>query len=484
MKLKQQLMNLEQNRYVTPASVSAIGVLLITIFALFVPPYIGMADNGDYFRILYSNGLYFHDQNYDSQYLGHFVKQYGILQYFNENGATIFSSQSLFIKLALQVNMWLYSTEIFDIRFQAVIYMMLYVVGIYLLVEALTWKVEKVRAYIISFVTIFLFADTAYTAYFNSFFSESVVFIALIYLVAACLLLYRSRYNDYVMLAIFTVASLLLTTSKQQNAPVGVIIAVMGLLLILLKRSKLHRAVTTLSLVVILFAGIGSYVLISDEFKNINKYHAMNRGVLLQSSDPEAALESFGIDKQYAVLNGDIYYLPYTTVDVNSEILMDSFYNKYGYFSILFYYVKYPNQAIEMLNMAAKNGFAIRPAAMGNYEQAAGKAFGAQTSFFSLYSDLKQALAPKTFGFVVLWIVVVIGIFTPSFVAAIKTKDRKAMIRLPLMITLIFIGLSAMLVSIIGAGDADLAKHQFLFTACFDVITYVAVSSWIGRQLW
>lgn len=484
MKLKQQLLNIEQSRYVTPATVSAMGVFLITFFALFVPPYIGMADNGDYFRILYSNGLNFHDPSYESQYLGYFVKQYGILQYFNENGATIFSSQSLFIKLALHINTWLFSTEIFDIRFQAAIYLMLYVIGIYLLVEALTWKIEKTRAYIVSLVTIFLFADTAYTAYFNSFFSESVVFIALIYAVAAGLLIYRSRYNDYVMLAIFTAASILLTTSKQQNAPVGVIIAVMGILLIFIKRNKLHKVLTVASLVIILGAGVGSYVLISDEFKNINKYHAMNRGVLLHSSDPEAALESFGIDKQFAVLNGDIYYLPYTTIDVNSSFLVDNFYDKYGYFSILFYYVKHPDQAVEMLNMAAKNGFAIRPQAMGNYEQSVGKPFGAQTSFFSLYSDLKQAIAPKTFGFIVLWIIVIVGLFSPSFIAALKTKDRKAMIRLPLIVTLIFIGLSAILVSIIGAGDADLAKHQFLFTACFDVVTYIAVTSWIGRQLW
>src|SRR5690606_34460667 len=264
----------------------------------------------------------------------------------------------------------------------------------------------------------------------------------------------------------------------------GVIIAVMGILLIFIKRNKLHKVLTVASLVIILGAGVGSYVLISDEFKNINKYHAMNRGVLLHSSDPEAALESFGIDKQFAVLNGDIYYLPYTTIDVNSSFLVDNFYDKYGYFSILFYYVKHPDQAVEMLNMAAKNGFAIRPQARGNYEQSVGKPFGAQTSFFSLYSDLKQAIAPKTFGFIVLWIIVIVGLFSPSFIAALKTKDRKAMVRLPLIVTLIFIGLSAILVSIIGAGDADLAKHQFLFTACFDVVTYIAVTSWIGRQLW
>ncbi|MEV2696642.1 hypothetical protein ABNC92_05550 [Paenibacillus larvae] len=59
---------------------AAAGVFLITAIALFVPPYIGMADNGDYFRVLYSNGLYFNAPDYDSQYLGYFVKEY---EFFN-----------------------------------------------------------------------------------------------------------------------------------------------------------------------------------------------------------------------------------------------------------------------------------------------------------------------------------------------------------------------------------------------------------------
>jgi len=485
MSVREDLLKVEQQRfYTTPAFVAAIGVLLITTFALFIPPFIGMADNGDYFRILYSNGLYFHDPHYDSQYLGYFVKQYGILQYFNENGATLFSSQSIFINMALQLNEWFFSTEVFDIRFQGALYTVLYVIGIYLLTESLTWQLDRKRGYIISLVTIFLFADTAYTAYFNSFYSESVVLISLIYMVASLLLIYRNRYNDYVMMILFTISSLLLTTSKQQNSPVGIIIAVMGLLLLFIKPSKLFRAVTTITLAAVLFAGVGSYILISDEFKNINKYHAMNRGILLNSPDPEAALEAFDIDRQYAVLSGDIYYLPYTTVDVNSNLLVENFYNRYSFFSVLLYYISHPDQAISMLNKAAQNGFAIRPEAMGNFEQAVGKPFGEQTSFFSLYSKVKQSISPKTFGFIVIWIVIMIGLFVPSFITAFKARDKRGMLPLPLIVTLILIGLSAILVSIVGAGDADLAKHQFLFTASFDVVTYAAVCSLIARRLW
>ena len=43
------------------------------------------------------------------------------------------------------------------------------------------------------------------------------------------------------------------------------------------------------------------------------------------------------------------------------------------------------------MNLAAKSAFTIRPPAMGNYEQSVGKPFGAQTSFFSGYSELKKA---------------------------------------------------------------------------------------------
>lgn len=468
----------------SPAAIAAAGVFLITLFALFVPPYIGMADNGDYFRILYGNGLYFNAPDYQSQFFGHFIKTYGIFQYFNENEAAVFSSQSLFIRLAILLNQWFYDTQLFDIRFQAVIYKVLYTVAVYLLVEGVTWKIPAKYGYIVAGIAIFIFGDTAYTAYFNSFFSESVVLIATMLVFASGLLLYRKRYNDYVLLAIFVISALLLTTSKQQNAPVGVIVACMGVFLVLIRNQKSFRTVTGSMLVLLFAAGIGTYALIPQEFVNINKYHAMTRGVLMDSVDPEKTLESFGINKQFAILNKSIHYHPYTTVDVNSELLEHEFYSRYGFVSILAYYITHPDQAGKMLNLAAQHGFTIRPPAMGNYEKSVGKPFGAQTKFFSGYSLMKDALAPKTFGFVIIWIVVIVGLYAPSFVMALKSRDMRAVFRLPLIVMMMLIGISGIFVSIIGAGDADLAKHEFLFTASFDLVTFVAIADMVCRRLW
>lgn len=471
-------------RFGTPAVVSASGVLIITLLALFVPPFIGMADNGDYFRIIYSNGLYFSAPDYDQQYLGYFVKEYGIFQYFNENSASLFSSQSLFIRMAIAVNQWFYSNLWFDIRFQAAIYLLLYVAAVYLLVEALTWKLPRKRGYIIAALAIFLFADTGYTAYFNSFFGESIVWIMTLLVFASGLLLWRKRYNDYVLLAIFVISALILTTSKQQNAPVGLIIAVLGVVLVFIRKEKKFRLITWTALISLFAVGVGTYVLIPKEFVNINKYHAMTRGVLLYSEDPEATLKGFGIDRQYAVLNGNIHYLPYTTVDVDSQLLEDNFYSKYGFGSILTHYITHPDQAVKMLNMAARNGFTIRPPAMGNFEKSEGREFGEHTTFFSGYSLMKDALAPKTFGFVVIWMAVVIGFYMPTFVQAVRTRNARQQLRLGLVLMLMLMGLSGVLVSIIGAGDADLAKHLFHFTATFDLVTFLLVADLIGKRLW
>lgn len=470
-------------RRASPAFVSAFGVLLITVIALFTAPYIGMADNGDFFRNIYSNGLYFSQPDYDSQYFGYFVKHFGIYQYYNENGATLDSSQSLFIKLAIGLNKLLFSSTVFDIRFQAAIYTILYVAAIYLLVEAITCRMTRKQGMIVAVLAIFVFGDTGYTAYFNSFYSESIVLITMLFVFAAWLLLYRKRYNDYFLLVLFVISGLILTTSKQQNAPVGIILAVLGVSLFWVRRDRVFRSLTVVSLLLLMAAGVGTYLNISKEFVNINQYHAMTRGVLKDSANPETSLKSFGINEQYAILKNNIYYEQYGTVDVNSPVLEKDFYSKYGFVSILKYYVANPDQLSSILNVAAQSAFSIKPAAMGNYEEAAGNGFGAQSHFFALYSLLKGILAPKTFGFILLWMVLIIGLYMPSFVKAVKARDLRGMQRLVLILASMAVGLSGIVVSIIGAGDADISKHEFLFTLAFDLVSLLTVSGVIGRRV-
>ncbi|MHA6480370.1 glycan biosynthesis hexose transferase WsfD [Paenibacillus sp. strain BS8-2] len=471
-------------RYMSPSILAAMLVGVVSAVALFIPPYVGMADNGDFSRIIYGNGLYFNAPDYIDQYFGYFIRQYGIMQYYNEYSEALFSSQSLFIRLSLWINRLFVSDVIFDIRVQAGVLWVLLVAAVYLLVEGLTWRTPNKLGYPIAFLAVFIFGDTGYTAYLNSFYGESIVLLMSLFVVSSLLLLCRKRFNDYVLLAILATAMLLLTTSKQQNAPVGIIAGTAGWVIVFANKSRTYRSIVCGMLVMFIVAGAATYALIPQQFVHINQYHAMTRGALLVSDNPEETLRHFGIDRQYALLAGSNYYERYTTVDVDAPLLENTFYDRYGFTSLVGYYLAHPGQTIKLLHLSARHAFTIRPPAMGNFERAEDRPFGAHTSFFSAYSTYKEAVAPRTFGFILLWMAIIIGFYFPSFLRAYKAKAWRQAIKLPLLVMFILIGLSGIAVSLIGAGDADLSKHQFLFTVMFDIVSFVAVSDLIMSWYW
>ncbi len=122
------------------------------------------------------------------------------------------------------LNKLFWSTTVFDVRFLGGLQLALLLPAIYLLVAGLTAKMKGWPGYVVAALTVFIFADTAYTAYFNSFFSEGLILIMMLYISAGFLLLYQHKYNDYAMLGLIFVASLILITAKQQNAPIAVVL--------------------------------------------------------------------------------------------------------------------------------------------------------------------------------------------------------------------------------------------------------------------
>ncbi|GLX70386.1 hypothetical protein [Paenibacillus glycanilyticus] len=470
-------------KYISPAALAAIGIAFILLIELFVPPYIGMADNGDFYRILYSNGLYFDLPDYDSQRLGYFVRTYGIFQYYNENNAMLWSSQTVFVRLSLWISQVLGYNERFDIRIQASLYSLLYIGAVYLLVKAATWRASRRMGYGIAAAAVFVFGDIAYVMYFNSFYSESIMLITLMYLFSAAMLLYQRQYNDYVLLFLFGASALILTTCKQQNAPIGLIIGLVAILFVFLRRERIFRLFASLQAVILILTAIGTYVLIPEEFVNINKYHAMTRGVLMTADNSEEALAFFGIDEQFSVLRGATYYDFLSPIPVDSEEMEKQFLDKYDFVSIARYYLSHPDSAGKIFETAARNAFYNRTK-LGNYEKSAGKPFGTLTHAFAGYSYLKEKLVPKTSGFVVIWMVTIAGLYSPSFYRAVKARSLRRALRLPVILMMAASGLCAMAVAVIGAGDADLSKHEFLFVVVFDLVTFWVIADCLCRRLW
>ncbi|MDT1940221.1 glycan biosynthesis hexose transferase WsfD [Carnobacterium divergens] len=471
------------DRFISPALFSVCLVAIIVGIVLFVPPYNGIADNGDFFRMIYSNGLY-HLPGYSDHYFVDVVKKLGIMQYYNENLATIFSSQPLFIKLAIFVNKLFYSNTVFDLRFMGLIYYVFYLGGIYLLVEGLTYRVASNKAYLIGLITVFIFGDTAYTVYFNSLYSEPIMFIAMLYIISGTLLLYRQRYNDTAMVALVTVSSIILVTVKQQNAPLAICLAFLYIAFWFVRKERFYRIGVSVGLVLVLISGVATYKLITSEFEKINQYQSLTRGVLLESKEPEAALADGGMSEQYALLKGNTFFQKYKAIDVNSPYLFKHFYNEYGFGWILKHYLFHPDELFTLLDIAARDIHEVQPREMGNFEASAKRPDKAQVTYFTGYSSIKRMFYPKTIGFIAIWMLVYLGIYGVSAYQNFKEKRYRGLVRYGFIIALITMVPGILLISIVGDGDADLAKHLFLIAVIFDGLTLMTITDILTNHLW
>jgi len=445
--------------YVPLATVVA-ALIIITVI-LFLPPYVGMEDNGDFARVTYGQGLYDLPQNSELLYNGYFIKDYGIMQYYNEYSNTVYSSQYIFIQPAILLDkLFTGNDNVFDLRFLAAVLTVYFLAVLYLLVDYLTHRLTLVSSLLIAAFCVFIFVDTGYTAYFNSFYAEPVAYISLMACITCALLYAEDRYNKFLLLGGFLLNGIILTFSKQQFAPIGALLGILALFFYIKARGRLFKWMIALSSCALLVTGIFTYLLISTDFTNINLYHSMTRGVLMTSEDPPETLESFDIESQYELLDGTIYFDKYPEIDPEDELLKKDFYSHYNVGSIVEYYAGHPDKFADMLKLAAKNAYHNRPS-MGNFEYATGYPPNTIANAFSLCSTLKANYTPKTLGFIVIWLIVAL--------ALVRKKRLKQII----VAGLILIGLSQIVVSIIGAGDADLAKHIFLYNVAFDVVNVI-----------
>lgn len=149
---------------------------------LFLSP-IGIANNGDFYRIMLAGGIDFADpgESYQDKYFGYF---HAVYHYGPFSVGSYISSQIVVVFAAGMIGR-LMNADQFDIRILSFLYSVLYITALYVLV-----KYNKERSILFNTVLIaslsLVFLDIGYVAYFNSFFGESVTLIFIFAYLWAC----------------------------------------------------------------------------------------------------------------------------------------------------------------------------------------------------------------------------------------------------------------------------------------------------------
>ncbi|WP_099468401.1 glycan biosynthesis hexose transferase WsfD [Konateibacter massiliensis] len=447
--------------------------LLMTII-LFLPNYLGVADDGSISQVMNSAGVYYIETEVADVYNNYFVKTYSNVLSGYQRTSDWSNSQVLVVKFAVYLDHLVTADKYFDIRFLALIYGIFYVPAIYLLIKQACMRVKEFsEGFVIGFIGMLIFSDVGYLTYFNSFYPEALWFISLMYCIAAALSFQeeRSAYRDFGALLLMLASGIVLVTSRNQTAVIAILLAVYCLKLLFIRSNWIWGLVCVMSALFLCFVSVVSMINLTSDFDETSKFHAMTRGVLFQSNNPGETLVEFDIDSSYEMLADVSSYDYLPVVKAADSILQEEFLDKYTQTDIAVYYVRHPASFLGMLDLAIKSSFDIRREYCGNYEKSVGFPERAKSFFWSGWSNFKANTLPKTVGYFIFLIIVIILQFRKGYSLRFS-EERRNTIFLDTLMMIVFICLSQAIITIVNSGDAEMVRHCFLISYGIDIITY------------
>jgi putative flippase GtrA len=454
----------------------AVGAGLI-LWLLMLKPFVGIADNGDFQRIMATVGLDYGvpHESFSDRFYGYFHSQYR----FREPGLGGYISTEIpVVLLAVLLNLLLYSGEVFDIRFLAGVYGVLLLAALYGLMKTGYLQNKAVRWFTAA-LSLFVFFDLGYIAYFNSLFGEpvSLVFLLLTVILGIRILDRGGQGSGIGLLTSFIVCAVFLIGSKVQNAPVGLMLALFAWRLRPLYTDRAWKRRVTVASAVLLLCSVLIYVTAPRELRTINQYQSVFYGILKDSPHPEKDLEELGLDPKLAVLAGTNYFTPNTPIPQQSPELTELFYKHISHGKIAEFYVTHPARFWKKLEATASSAFTIRPLYLGNYEQSAARGYRATFVSFDEWSRIKHELLPHSFYLILAFYAFYYGVLIRRW---LHSSGLSGKLLAELFMLVGVIGAVSYVVPVLGDGEADLAKHLFMFNACFDLMLVISLV-WMCR---
>ncbi|MFX3636779.1 MAG: hypothetical protein ACE3L7_02105 [Candidatus Pristimantibacillus sp.] len=456
--------------------IAAVALLVL----LFIEPIVGVANNGDFYRIMLAGGIDYADlkETAEERFFGYFHAEYGYGVY---GFGSYISSQVLFVFVAGLIGRMLHS-ELFDIRVLSALYSVVLLVALCIIVKYNKSTSEHSQSLFLNTALVIclslVFLDIGYLAYFNSFFGESITLLFMLLTFGLALANIKTEQPSRWLLIAFYISGLFLITTKLQNAPIGIIIILLGVRFWGIGQDLWWRRTILIGSSVLLISMIAMYIGAPSHLKQANLYQTVFFGILKDSPDPSRDLKEMGLPDEFKVNAGTNYFQKDTVIKQNDPRIVEEL-GKLSHKDVLLYYVKHPTRFVQKLERGAENGMSIRPYYLGSYEKSEGRPSGEISYMNSTWSEFKIAYMPKKLWFIALFYLVYVGILAVEY-ARQRLRGR---LFIEALLAIALIGIIAMVVPLLGDGEADLGKHLFLFNVCFDMMIVVAVL-YLCRKAW
>lgn len=450
--------------------------LVACIFQLFIPPISGIADNGDFERMRIPNGISRIPTEATDQRFNYVVSKFAIVPKPDVGIYYYHSSTHLFVAVARWLNVHFVSRELFDVRVMAAVYTFCFLIGIYLVLRfSRPWKF-KWRVLLAASLWI-MFTDIAYTAFFNSFYSEPTGFVALLILVGCSLFLMdRNRAGTIALVGYFAAAAILIT-AKPMYVPFAALFAPFGIYLSRSLSSR-HRyrwsGVLALALVVL---AVGYQQITPNWLKMKASYIAIFQFILPESPSPDADLVALHLKPEWKRLIGTTPYDKDGPVETDPKFPAELM-ARVHMLTIPVFLVTHPAQLYRVASEVAPQMVEIFPDYAGYYEESAGKPPKSKPAAY--WSSIRARLFPSS-----VWLLVVyFASGALAFILALRRNVPEFTRGLLFLYTLLAaFSIAIYLISVLTMASID-NRYSSTFVSALDlnlVIVIVALASRWGR---
>ncbi|RKP45471.1 hypothetical protein D7Z26_25780 [Cohnella endophytica] len=451
------------------AWVTGVVASILILCLIMVSPVVGLADSGDFGRVLGGSGLaVLHPQETYEQLYFNYAHQYFGYGGFMLGGYV--SSHVLLVALAGGIGRIL-NGDAFDIRVLGVVYSVLFVWALVLLVSHAPRLRSRLGtmflAILLAACLLFVFGDIGYVAYFQSFFGEPFALVATLMTAASAIALASTAKPTGKLLLLFIIAALAVATSKIQNAPLGFAFAILAWRMSGLRTDMKWKRQAWMGVAVLLVGSILMIAVAPDRLKHTNLYQSIFFGVLKNSPNVAQDMKDLGIPEKYAVLAGTNYFQKDTAIPQKDPVLRREVLERLSHKDIAIYYLKHPSRFMQKLDRAAENSMFIRPYYLGNYDESAGKPPGTISYAYSGWSQWKLSHMPKN---AVAYMILFLAYFAGLGFLWWRNPSRKLRLAVETLAVIALAAVFACIVPLIGDGEADLGKHLFMFNVCFDMM--------------
>ncbi len=457
----------------------------IVAYVLFKFPQPGVADQGDFTRVMCVSGLELKAENRDDpnfvRFLDYTVTDYQISETTGWHLLARAGASSIaYLITMISALCKIFGQDVFKTSYIAFSYIMIYIMALHVIFKYLNIS-GKVKLVMFALTAFFILLDGNYLIWFNSLYGEPMMITTMALYIAAWIYYIYHRHvidnNKKIfpgILFVFTAAFLFLG-SKIQVA--YVLPALLIMLYKLLADNKRLLRQSQRWLLCFFYAAIVVYplglILQDESISKDRQYNSVFYGVLNDSKEPAQDLMAMGLNPDMAVEAGKHSYLPvqeYVKYIPHTQITREEFYNKISNIKIVKFYLTHPKRLLEGMEYTSSQAF-YTSTFLGKYDSEYSEEPIRDFNRFTLWSSFREKQLPRHLWFVALVYCAVIGVSVLAYIKNRGFKDVRAKIELLWWIMLI--GLVQFPMPYIGNGRADTAKQLYLFNFIFDLLLLV-----------